>query len=261
MRTQSAEIAQQGSKLADSKAADAKPADDMPLRRVVAAALLDVLVRTGDPYPAALVGGEIAGAQCRRLEAARSVRGEGRAERRQAEPELLTLVPKLSPAAQQDTGHDRFGHRRAAAGGRRQAGPDRAHRRRRQRSRRHRRAGHRGGAAQRFQRGAARVEDVWRRPIAPRRKAGSKRPMRATPRLPRPVNSRPTPWRRSPNRRNRDFDDPDHSVSAVDRAGSGRRGLGCRADRRRRAVVGRLARRRPRCRCSCWRSASPSSRR
>ena len=34
--------------------ADAKPADDMPLRRLVAAALLDVLVRIGDPYPAAL---------------------------------------------------------------------------------------------------------------------------------------------------------------------------------------------------------------
>ena len=51
MRAQGAEIAQQGSKLADSKAADAKPADDMPLRRVVAAALLDVLVRIGDPYP------------------------------------------------------------------------------------------------------------------------------------------------------------------------------------------------------------------
>ena len=54
MRAQGAEIAQQGSKLADTKAAEAKPADDMPLRRVVAAALLDVLVRTGDPYPAAL---------------------------------------------------------------------------------------------------------------------------------------------------------------------------------------------------------------
>ena len=48
MRTQGAEIAQQGSKLADAKA-DAKPADDMPLRRLVSAALLDVRVRTGDP--------------------------------------------------------------------------------------------------------------------------------------------------------------------------------------------------------------------
>jgi hypothetical protein len=43
-RAQSAEIAQEG----------AKPTDDVPLRRIVAAALLDVLVRVGDPYPAAL---------------------------------------------------------------------------------------------------------------------------------------------------------------------------------------------------------------
>jgi septal ring factor EnvC (AmiA/AmiB activator) len=43
-RAQSAAIAQESS----------KPADDVPLRRLVAAALLDVLVRIGDPYPAAL---------------------------------------------------------------------------------------------------------------------------------------------------------------------------------------------------------------
>ena len=53
MRAQNAEIAQQGSKLADTKA-DAKPADDLALRRLVAGALLDVLVRIGDPYPVAL---------------------------------------------------------------------------------------------------------------------------------------------------------------------------------------------------------------
>ncbi len=51
--TQGAEIAQQGGKIADAKA-DAKPADDVPLRRVVAASLLDVPVRIGDPYAAAL---------------------------------------------------------------------------------------------------------------------------------------------------------------------------------------------------------------
>jgi hypothetical protein len=59
VQAQSAEIARQVSKLADVKAAeakslDAKPADDLPLRRVVAGALLEVLVRVGDPYPAAL---------------------------------------------------------------------------------------------------------------------------------------------------------------------------------------------------------------
>ena len=54
VRAQNAEIAKQGSKIADARTADAKPADDVPLRRVVAAALLDVLVRIGDPYSAAL---------------------------------------------------------------------------------------------------------------------------------------------------------------------------------------------------------------
>src|SRR4029450_12998617 len=53
MRAQNAEIAQQGSKLADAKA-DAKPADDLALRRLVSGALLDVLVRIGEPYPVAL---------------------------------------------------------------------------------------------------------------------------------------------------------------------------------------------------------------
>src|SRR4051812_12745526 len=58
-RTQGAEIAQQSAKIpdikpADAKPADARPADDVPLRRLVSAALLDVLVRIGDPYVAAL---------------------------------------------------------------------------------------------------------------------------------------------------------------------------------------------------------------
>ena len=44
MRAQASEVAQES----------AKPADDVPLRRVVAAALLDVSVRHGDPYTAAL---------------------------------------------------------------------------------------------------------------------------------------------------------------------------------------------------------------
>src|SRR6476660_6501977 len=39
--------------------------------------------------------------------------------------------------------------------------------------------------------------------IAPLRKAGSTRPMRVTRRSPPPVSSQPTPWRRSPNQRNR----------------------------------------------------------
>ncbi|MGB6395436.1 MAG: hypothetical protein WBF73_07105, partial [Bradyrhizobium sp.] len=48
-RNQSAEIARAGEKIAENK-----PADDMPLRRVVAAALLDVAVQQGHPFPALL---------------------------------------------------------------------------------------------------------------------------------------------------------------------------------------------------------------
>jgi len=61
VRAQAAEIAQQAGKIAETKAADAKPADDLPLRRVVASALLDVLVRIGDPYQAALASAQSCG--------------------------------------------------------------------------------------------------------------------------------------------------------------------------------------------------------
>jgi multidrug resistance efflux pump len=46
-RAQGAEIAQ--AKAKENAQADAKPADDVPLRRIVASSLLDVLVRFGDP--------------------------------------------------------------------------------------------------------------------------------------------------------------------------------------------------------------------
>ena len=102
MRTQSAEIAQQGSKLADSKAADAKPADDMPLRRVVAAALLDVLVRTGDPYPAALSTAKALAPNPDALKPLDQFADKGVPNANRLSTELLALVPKLLPAAQQN---------------------------------------------------------------------------------------------------------------------------------------------------------------
>ena len=102
MRTQSAEIAQQGSKLADSKAADAKPADDTPLRRVVAAALLDVLVRTGDPYPAALSTEIALAANPDALKQLDQFADKGVPNVNRLSAELLALVPKLLPAAQQN---------------------------------------------------------------------------------------------------------------------------------------------------------------
>src|SRR2546430_7187819 len=100
MRTQGAEIAQQGSKLADTKA-DAKPADDMPLRRLVAAALLDVLVRVGDPYPTALAATKALTPSPDVLKPLDQFAEKGVPNAGKLSSELLTLVPKLLPAAQQ----------------------------------------------------------------------------------------------------------------------------------------------------------------
>jgi hypothetical protein len=88
-RAQTAAIAQESS----------KPADDVPLRRIVAAALLDVHVRSGDPYPAVLAAATALAATPDALKpldgfAASGVPGNAALSR-----ELLTLVPKLSPPA------------------------------------------------------------------------------------------------------------------------------------------------------------------
>jgi hypothetical protein len=102
MRTQSAEIAQQGSRLADTKA-DAKPADDLLLRRLVSAALLDVLVRIGDPYKAALSTARELSPNPEALKPLDQFADKGVPHANKLSSELLALVPKLSPAAQQST--------------------------------------------------------------------------------------------------------------------------------------------------------------
>ena len=101
MRTQSAEIAQQGNKLADAKA-DAKPADDMPLRRLVSAALLDVRVRIGEPYPAALAATKALAPNPDVLKPLDQFAEKGVPNANRLSTELLALVPKLQPAAQQN---------------------------------------------------------------------------------------------------------------------------------------------------------------
>jgi hypothetical protein len=101
MRAQGAEIAQQGSKLADTKA-DAKPADDMPLRRLVAAALLDVLVRIGEPYPVALAATKALTPNPDALKPLDQFAEKGVPNAGKLSSELLALVPKLLPAAQQN---------------------------------------------------------------------------------------------------------------------------------------------------------------
>jgi hypothetical protein len=92
IRAQSAATAQQS----------AKPADDVPLRRIVAAALLDVLVRIGDPYPAALAAAKSLAPDPDALKPLEGFAASGVPSVNVLCRELLTLVPKLSPPAQQD---------------------------------------------------------------------------------------------------------------------------------------------------------------
>lgn len=101
MRTQGAEIAQQGSKLADAKA-DAKPADDMALRRLVSAALLDVQVRIGEPYPATLATTKALAPNPDVLKPLDQFAEKGVPNANRLSTELLALVPKLQPAVQQN---------------------------------------------------------------------------------------------------------------------------------------------------------------
>lgn len=91
-RTQGAEIAQEG----------AKPVDDVALRRIVAAALLDVLVRTGDPYPAALSAAKSLAPDPDALKPLEGFAAAGVPSAAVLSRELLTLVPKLSPPPQEN---------------------------------------------------------------------------------------------------------------------------------------------------------------
>jgi hypothetical protein len=83
---------------------NAKPADDAPLRRVVAAALLDVSVRHGDPYAAPLEAAKALApdpAVLKPLEpfAASGVPGPAALSR-----DLLALLPKAAPQTATTTG-------------------------------------------------------------------------------------------------------------------------------------------------------------
>ncbi len=80
-----------------------KPADDMALRRVVAAALLDVAVRHGDPYAETLKVAKALSADPDKLKALDPFAEKGVPSPPQLNRELLTLVPKLSPSAETAT--------------------------------------------------------------------------------------------------------------------------------------------------------------
>jgi hypothetical protein len=92
-RAQSAEIARE----------NAKPADDAPLRRIVAAALLDVLVRIGDPYPAALAAAKSLAPNQDALKPLDGFASSGVPNAASLSRELLMLVPKLSPPLQENS--------------------------------------------------------------------------------------------------------------------------------------------------------------
>jgi hypothetical protein len=85
------------------KTAEAKPADDMALRRVVAAALLDVAVRHGDPYAQTLKTAKSLSADPDKLKALDAFAEKGVPSPPQLNRELLTLVPKLSPPVDTST--------------------------------------------------------------------------------------------------------------------------------------------------------------
>ncbi len=84
----------------EAAAEGARPADDLPLRRVVAAALLDVSVRQGDPYVAALAAAKSLAPKPDALKPLEGFAATGVPHPAALSRELLTLVPKLSPPAE-----------------------------------------------------------------------------------------------------------------------------------------------------------------
>ncbi len=87
-RAQVSEIAQES----------ARPADDVPLRRIVAASVLDVSVRQGEPYVAALAAAKSLAENADALKPLDGFAATGVPSAAILSRELLTLVPKLSPA-------------------------------------------------------------------------------------------------------------------------------------------------------------------
>jgi hypothetical protein len=85
------------------KNADNKPPDDLPLRRVVAAALLDVTVQQGHPFPALLSTAKSLAPNPDALKPLDAFAVTGVPNAPLLSRELLTLVPKLSPPAESST--------------------------------------------------------------------------------------------------------------------------------------------------------------
>jgi hypothetical protein len=89
---------ERSSRAQSAEIAGAKPADDAPLRRLVAAALLDVAVRHGDPYQAALAMAKSLSPTPDQLKPLDGFAASGVPTPFTLNRELLTLVPKLTPS-------------------------------------------------------------------------------------------------------------------------------------------------------------------
>ena len=93
------ELTRQGEKIAE-----AKPADDTPLRRVVAASLLDVAVRHGDDYAALLATAKSFASDPEALKPLDAFASSGVPTPVMLSRELLNIVQKLAPPAEAPAG-------------------------------------------------------------------------------------------------------------------------------------------------------------
>ena len=107
MRAQASEMARENT----------RPPDDVPLRRVIAASLLDVSVRQGDPYVASLAAAKSLATDADLLKPLDGFAASGVPSAVALSRELLTLAPKLSPPAPENatTGSGVLGRLEAGA--------------------------------------------------------------------------------------------------------------------------------------------------
>jgi hypothetical protein len=87
-----------GAQMAEAAQQSAKPADDKPLRRIVAAALLDVSVRQGEPFPAALQAAKALAPDPSALKPLETFAATGVPNPSALSRDLLALLPKAAPA-------------------------------------------------------------------------------------------------------------------------------------------------------------------
>jgi hypothetical protein len=88
---------------AGEKVADAKPADDLPLRRLVAASLLDVAARHGDPFKSTLATAKTLSPNPDELKPLDQFASSGVPSPQMLGRELLNLVPKFSQGSTEAT--------------------------------------------------------------------------------------------------------------------------------------------------------------